>query len=146
MYEDAFWNPMWWARNLGRLAAVLLVGFICGQAITGPPSTLPDYRAVERLLANAVYGFVLVGGVLMLPMGLPYLAVLALLTRKWSPLWQRIAAVVLSPLIISLYLLWSPRLFLEYVVIFLGIAASYGLILALPYPRDDDDRVDGPDA
>ena len=148
MYEDAFWDPMWWVRSLVRLAAVLLVGFILGTALMGP-TTLPGLRAVTTLLAHAVYGFVLIGGVMMLPMGLPYLALLALLTRKWSPFRQRIAAVLLSPLIISLYLLWDPvpvpHLRVQNALIFFATAASYGLIVALPHPRDDE-RVDAQDA
>lgn len=122
----------WFARNLAKLVAVLLVGFVFGTAVT-QPGTLPD---LGKLLANSLFALVLVGGVLMLPMGLAYLAILAILTRKWSPVPQRMAAVVLSPLMITLYLLWSPRLFLADVLILLGTTVVYGLIVTLPRDRD----------
>jgi len=76
----------------------LAVGFLVATATH--PDALPNdpIPAAGRLIGNAASGLFLLGW-LMVPAALVHLATLAVFTRRWSPTRQRIAALVLSPLV-----------------------------------------------
>jgi hypothetical protein len=134
-HDRAAVNIAWFVRNVAKLLAVLVVGFILASASN--PDTLPDDlgRAINTLLGNALFSLVFIGAVVMVPMGLLYLGLLALVVRRWTPIRQRIAALVLSPLItlpVLLAFTWNP---LEGVLFGLGVPVVYGLIVTLPRSR-----------